>query len=279
MTMHRTTAFLIEQDVGHGLVPLDPGAMSDSAILARSAEVQGIADDIRDQLLADGLAVNERGREWRGRAHRARKFYLAEVRMLRAEMDRRREAATKEAKLAIADVHAKAQQTQQALFVHLEHLTRERCAVTARRAVHILDHVSPAHPDAELLALCAQLSAMQDEWQRLWVATSDEWIGMDQDPITEADRAWWDYNNNVWPGVYISTSDHSQLDPNDAVRHLFDIHPVTPEGLSAKAAAVLAVDEAASYGDLRNDGYELNLSLIRDVAGLARRPLGEDATA
>jgi hypothetical protein len=58
---------------------------------------------------------------------------------------------------------------------------------------------SPAviHPDTELLALCAQLEEMRDEWQRLYDATSDE------DAITTpADRAWQEYSNHVWPLVY-----------------------------------------------------------------------------
>ena len=135
----------------------------------------------------------------------------------------------------------------------------------------------PPHPDAELLAVCAQLRVMQDEWQRLWTLTSDEWTGMDDPPITEADHAWWDYNNHVWPGVYISASELNKRDPNDLPSRLHDFHPVTQEGLRAKAAAVVALDDAASYGDLRDDGWMLNLSLIRDAAGDAVRPLGEDA--
>jgi hypothetical protein len=35
------------------------------------------------------------------------------------------------------------------------------------------------------------------------------------------------------------------------------------------------MDDAASYCDLRDDSYELCLSLLRDAAGQAYRPLGE----
>jgi hypothetical protein len=117
VTKHQPTAFLLAQGAGEEAIQLSLDTMSDGALLLRAAEVQSTADDIRDQLQAEMLAVAPRGREWRGRAHRARKFYLAEGRALNAEMIRRQAEAKRHTKLAIADLGARAQQGQQALFV------------------------------------------------------------------------------------------------------------------------------------------------------------------
>ena len=129
------------------------------------------------------------------------------------------------------------------------------------------------NPDAALLALCAQLEEMQAEWQRLYDATSDE-----ADLTTPADFAWQAYSDTVWPGLNFTTWRREGRDPADEPGCLLDLPATTPAGLQAKAAAVLAIDEAASYlTDCRNDSAELWQSVIRDAAGPAHRPLGADA--
>ena len=54
-------------------------------------------------------------------------------------------------------------------------------------------------------------------------------------------------------------------------------HPATTlEGLRAEATAILAMDEAAGYlMDCGDDSLDLSLSLLRDAAGPAFRPLDE----
>ena len=128
-----------------------------------------------------------------------------------------------------------------------------------------------SNPDAALLALCARLTDMQAEWQRLYDATSEE------GPLTTpADHAWQAYSDDVWPRTALQRRDSVTRD----VPGMLLTHPAaTLEGLQAKAAALLALDAAASYCDLRDDSYELTLSLLRDAAGAAFRPLGTDATS
>ena len=131
-------------------------------------------------------------------------------------------------------------------------------------------------PDADLLALCARLSTMQAEWQRLWTFTSEDW-GLDDPAVTDADRAWEHYNDHVWPGIHISGG--TPRLPDDLPGQLLDFHPVTPEGIRAKAAAVLAMEDAACYGaDARDDACALYHSVLVDAAGAARMFMGEDAT-
>ena len=128
------------------------------------------------------------------------------------------------------------------------------------------------HPDAALLAVCAQLVAMQAEWQRLYDATSDN-----DELTTAADFAWQAYNDDVWPGTGFQPRD---CDTVDVPAKLLTLRATTPEGMQAKAAAILAMDDAGDYThDIRDDSFELMLSLIEDVAGLARRPLGADVPA
>ena len=149
-----------------------------------------------------------------------------------------------------------------------------RRALLAGAAGVVVAGAAPAgHPDAALLALCARLEAMQAEWQRLWALTSDG-------PAieTDADQAWQDYADNVWPGVTISHWDPERRRPNDLPAKLLTLQATTPEGLQAKAAAILALDDAAGYQfDYRNDAIELWQSLGIDAAGSARRMLGEEA--
>ena len=55
------------------------------------------------------------------------------------------------------------------------------------------------HPDRALLDLCDWLTLLQEEWQRLYEATSNA------DELTTAvDHAWQDYSDNVWPGIGLS---------------------------------------------------------------------------
>ena len=124
-------------------------------------------------------------------------------------------------------------------------------------------------PDAALLALCAQLDDMHAEWQRLYDATSDA-----DELTTPADHAWRAYSDDVWP--------HTALQPKGStapdVPALLLTHPATTlEGLQAKSAAILAINAAADYCDLRDDGLDLALSLARDAAGIAFCPVGAEA--
>ena len=124
-------------------------------------------------------------------------------------------------------------------------------------------------PDGALFALCAQLEDMRAEWQRLYDATSDE-----DELTTSADHAWRAYSDDVWP--------HTALQPKGSttpdVPALLLTHPaITLEGLQAKAAAILAINAAADYCDLRDDSLDLLLLLARDVAGLVFRPVGAEA--
>ena len=121
-----------------------------------------------------------------------------------------------------------------------------------------------AHPDAELLGLCVSLREMQAEWQRLYDATSDA------GPLTTpADHAWKDYSDTVWPAIKLASSAfHRQPHPDDMPGRLLRIRAMTPQGQAAKAAAILALDDVASWCDLRDDLMEMMHSLLRDVVGI-----------
>jgi hypothetical protein len=118
---------------------------------------------------------------------------------------------------------------------------------------------------------------MQAEWQHLWQFTSEDW-GLDDPPATDADRKWLQFNDYVWPAIHISGQ--TPRHPDDLPGQLLDFRPVTVEGMRAKAAAVLAMDDAACYGaDARDDACELYQSVLVDAAGTARMLMGEDAQA
>ncbi len=151
--------------------------------------------------------------------------------------------------------------------------------LTAVAATMTLPRVSSAagifmteipHPDAALLALCASIADMRIEWQRLWLLTSDG-------PAleTEADRAWQAYSDNVWPGIGLS--DWNRIEPGDVAGELRALRATTPEGLRAKARAIMALDSAASYCDCRNDAAQLWQSIIEDAAGHDWPRVGEEA--
>jgi hypothetical protein len=117
---------------------------------------------------------------------------------------------------------------------------------------------------------------MQAEWQRLWHFTGEDW-GLDDPPTTDADREWLAYNDHVWPAIHISGQ--TPRHPDDLPGQLLDFRPVTVEGMRAKAAAVLAMDDAACYGaDGRDDASAFYHSVLVDAAGAARMLMGEDAT-
>lgn len=132
--------------------------------------------------------------------------------------------------------------------------------------------MEPPRPDAELLALCCQLAVMQAEWQRLYDATSDI-----PELTTPADHAWQDYSDDVWPSVRLAVmvGGSKPRDPADLPARLHDLPATTLEGRAAKAAAILALDDAAAYCDSRDDICQLYASILRDVAGVAYRPLGD----
>ena len=124
--------------------------------------------------------------------------------------------------------------------------------------------------DADLLALCAQLRVRQVEWQRLWDAAS----AAPDDGESPADLILDRYTAWVWPAVRLS--DVSGLtSAADPVRMLLDLPATTPEGLQAKAAAVLALNDVGDYSDRdRADQWQIVAGLLRDVAGTAAMPLG-----
>lgn len=121
--------------------------------------------------------------------------------------------------------------------------------------------------DAALLVLCGELRLLQAEWQRLWAATPEH------GDTSPADIALRDYSENVWPGCRLD-ADREQ----DPVRGLIALHATTLEGMRAKAAAIKALDDAGGYlVSIRDDAYELMVSLISDVAGSVAFPIGEEA--
>ena len=138
------------------------------------------------------------------------------------------------------------------------------------------------HPDVDLLALCARLAAMQAEWHRLWHFTGEDW-GLDDPPLTPADNEWLAYNDHVWLGISLASGagiGAYTRHPDDLLGQLQDLHPTTLEGLRAKAAAILAADDAGCYGaDICDDWHDLTQSILRDVTGAQRCLMGEDAEA
>ena len=145
-------------------------------------------------------------------------------------------------------------------------------AVAACTILPIAAQAETGSPDAALLALCAQLQEMQAEWQRLYDLTSDE-----DELTTPADHAWQAYSEDVWPRTALQPKGCTK---QDVPALLLTLAATTLEGLRAKAAAILAMDEAAGYlMDCRDDSLDLSLSLIRDVAGPAFRSPGQRASS
>jgi hypothetical protein len=87
-----------------------------------------------------------------------------------------------------------------------------------------------------------------------------------QQAIRKLARAMVDRTGNLpsLPGIY----------PDYPAQPL-TLRATTPEGIRAKAAAIIAMDEAATYCDGCDDSYVLCLSLLRDAAASAYQPLGE----
>lgn len=101
---------------------------------------------------------------------------------------------------------------------------------------------------------------MQAEWRRLYDLTSEE-----PELKTPADFAWQAYSDDTWPRV-ASFNDNPAL---DVPAELLRLYATTPDGLRAKAAAVLALEDAAAYCDARDDSWDLHMSVVRDAAALA----------
>ena len=133
-------------------------------------------------------------------------------------------------------------------------------ATSASAGVNL--HRAKKSPDADLLTLCATLEKMRAEWQRLYDATSEE-----DELTTPADFAWRNYSDHVWPLVH-SNSFTAPAGVVDYPAKLLTLRATTPEGIQAKAAAIVAMDEASSYCDGRDDSYALCLSLLRDAASI-----------
>ena len=126
-----------------------------------------------------------------------------------------------------------------------------------------------SNPDAKLITLCSRLVEMQAEWQRLYDTTSDG-------PLltTPEDHAWNDYSNMVWPGIQIADRVvDKQPNPSDVPGRLLRIRAKTSEGKAAKAAAVLALVEAAGWCGFRSDSLALMHSLLPDVVAEPRSDL------
>jgi hypothetical protein len=66
--------------------------------------------------------------------------------------------------------------------------------------------------------------------------------------------------------------------PTDLPGRLRTLRAITPEGLKAKARAVMALDNAASYCDCRNDAAQIWVSVIADAAGHDWQRVGEEAS-
>ena len=124
--------------------------------------------------------------------------------------------------------------------------------------------------DADLLALCARLRVLQTGWQRLWDAASGSPDGDGPaDLILDRYTAW------VWPAVRLSDVSGLTI-AADPVRMLLVLPATTPEGLRAKAAAILALHDAGDYSDRdRADQWQIVAALLREVAGTAAMPLGK----
>ena len=144
--------------------------------------------------------------------------------------------------------------------------TRRRLLAVVGAAGVLPTAAAPLHPDAELLALCAQLRAMAAEHERLRALTSDA-----PEDVTPADHAWSDFRDHVWPGYALTRNERWRTKQNrpDVPGRLLELRATTVEGLAAKAAAVLAMDNLPGL-DLRDDSYELNRSVIEDAASLFR---------
>ena len=130
------------------------------------------------------------------------------------------------------------------------------------------------HPDAALLDLCARLRALQEEWQRLYVLTSEDERG------TAADKAFDAYSERVWPGT-VRRCEHYWKDTppeaDDLAGQLMFAPATTHEGIQAKAVALAAIADTAAYlPHDRDDEFGLFREFIREVAGAARFWLGKE---
>jgi len=69
---------------------------------------------------------------------------------------------------------------------------------------------------------------------------------------------------------------HDQDADEGLVRRLLVLPAFAGKGLQAKAAAVCALEDAGSYSNrYRDDAFTLWVTVVRDAAGAAYRPLGE----
>ena len=123
-----------------------------------------------------------------------------------------------------------------------------------------------------MLALCAQLRVLQSRWQRLWSVAAE---GAAEGDDTPADLMLDRYAAWVWPGTMLADLSGLSLIA-DPARRLLDLPATTPEGLQAKAAAVLTLHDAGDYSDCdRSDHLQIVAAVLRDAAGTAAMPLGK----
>jgi hypothetical protein len=124
------------------------------------------------------------------------------------------------------------------------------------------------HPDAALLDLCRLLGEQQKEWQRLWTACEEDGSAPEADERIKA------YEDQTWPGIR-SGSSITPYSPDDLPQKLITARPTTPEGLEAMALAVLALEAAGAWADIRDDHCQILLAVVRAVAGVERMPIGD----
>ena len=151
-------------------------------------------------------------------------------------------------------------------------------AAEAVRDRHHPASLNSPSPDTLLLATCEQLNHQQDEWQRLWVAAgrpkdASLYDLRDEEPAPPELRALRDYTRKVWPATDDPYTHLGEV-RIDTAHRLVGLCAYTPEGVQAKAVAILALENVSRYSELRDDQWQLTASLLRDVAGSAARPIG-----
>ena len=122
--------------------------------------------------------------------------------------------------------------------------------------------------------MCAHLSQVQAEWQRRYDSASES-----ANLTTAADLPWKRYSDDVWRGVHISTCSYRPMHPDDMSGRLrqLQLHATAPDGKAAKVPAILTMEEAGSWCDIRDDSIDLLHSLLRDTAGVEAHGMGVDA--
>lgn len=69
-------------------------------------------------------------------------------------------------------------------------------------------------------------------------------------------------------GIKLAACNPEPRPPADLLGNLVDLPATTPAGLRAKAAAILAAEDAATFCDGRDDAWQLAASVLHDAANL-----------